>query len=728
VGNGICKNLHLARKNLRDGSLQQFRNDPQNPSSISNNIVLNLLKDSDGKLWVGTENGLNKFDPLTRTFKRFFHDPNDKESLSDDNIQSLYEDEDRNLWIATYRGGLNRLDMATEKFTRYMHDPADTTSISGNSTAGILQDDDKFLWIGNYSTGLNKLNLKTGKFRRYLAGSSSRYFYIDSNGTLLITTDFGVYRYNKSTDDFTPLTDVIHGLQGELIFTFAEDNDKKLWAICSSGIFRIDLKDASVVRFGPESGIITDVLTGSILKTRNGNLLFGTAYGFYTIDHSKLKIPTAVPKIYFKDLLVNGELIKEGSGILEKPFIDTEEINLSYDQNVFSIGFSAIDYGPATKSVFYKLEGYDNDWRLLGSENVVYYFGVPPGQYRFKTKAANRLNGIWVEKSIALTITPPWWNTIWSYCLYGALFGVTVYSVHRVQKERLVKMEREKARLRELEQAREIEKAYTQLKSTQAQLIHSEKMASLGELTAGIAHEIQNPLNFVNNFSEVNKELIDELEQEADAGNFQEVKAIAKNIKENEQKIVHHGKRADAIVKGMLQHSRTGNVTKEPIDINALADEYLRLAYHGLRAKDKTFNATVKTNFDPTLGPITVIPQEIGRVILNLITNAFYTVADKKKQTPDLPTGQAGFEPRVTVSTKKVGEHVELKVADNGNGISQKVLDKIFQPFFTTKPAGQGTGLGLSLSYDIVKAHGGEISVTTKEGEYTEFVIKLPRV
>ncbi|HWN87751.1 MAG TPA: ATP-binding protein [Chitinophagaceae bacterium] len=273
----------------------------------------------------------------------------------------------------------------------------------------------------------------------------------------------------------------------------------------------------------------------------------------------------------------------------------------------------------------------------------------------------------------------------------------------------------------QLENAKnKIEITLSELKATQSQLIQAEKMASLGELTAGIAHEIQNPLNFVNNFSEVNEELIKELIDEAKKGNLEEVKAIVKDIEFNSEKINHHGKRADAIVKGMLQHSRSSSGIKEPTDINALCDEYLRLAYHGIRAKDKSFNASMKTDFDETIGNINIIPQDIGRVILNLINNAFYAVDEKKEQIA------GGYEPTVSVSTKKVNGTVEIKVADNGNGIPQKVLDKIFQPFFTTKPTGQGTGLGLSLSYDIIKVHGGELKVETQEGEGAAFIIQLP--
>ncbi len=277
------------------------------------------------------------------------------------------------------------------------------------------------------------------------------------------------------------------------------------------------------------------------------------------------------------------------------------------------------------------------------------------------------------------------------------------------------------------------ENALENLKATQAQLIHAEKMASLGELTAGIAHEIQNPLNFVNNFSEVNKEMLAELNEEIEKGNYNDVKAIAKNVISNEEKISHHGRRADAIVKGMLQHSRKSEGIKGPTDINALCDEYLRLSYHGLRAKEKDFNADFKTDFDESLGKINVVPQDIGRVLLNLFNNAFYAVNEKKNaslrqaQSKLGSAGQAnGYQPTAKISTRRFKDAIEIRVEDNGNGIPQNIIDKIFQPFFTTKPTGQGTGLGLSLSYDIIKAHGGEIKVETKEDEGSEFIIMLP--
>lgn len=308
--------------------------------------------------------------------------------------------------------------------------------------------------------------------------------------------------------------------------------------------------------------------------------------------------------------------------------------------------------------------------------------------------------------------------------IFALLAGISVFILitlllyrnnkHRQKANALLQKQKEEIEI----QKGSVERTLVELKATQAQLIQSAKMASLGELTAAIAHEIQNPLNFVNNFSDVNKELLAEMKVEMNKGNIDDVNAIADDVINNEEKINHHGKRADAIVKGMLQHSRAGSGQKELTDINVLADEYLRLAYQGMRAKDKLFNAEMKTDLDAGIRKIDVVPQDIGRVLLNLYNNAFYAVNEKAKQQVN------GYEPTIAVSTKKINNTVELMVKDNGSGIPERVLDKIFQPFFTTKPTGEGTGLGLSLSYDIVKAHGGQINVNTNEG--TEFTVILP--
>jgi signal transduction histidine kinase len=378
------------------------------------------------------------------------------------------------------------------------------------------------------------------------------------------------------------------------------------------------------------------------------------------------------------------------------------------------------------------LENYDNSWHDIGSEQRASFFDIPPGSYQFRVRAVSG-DGSSVEESIHIVINPPWWETWWFRILSAIALIAVIYAII---KERSRKLVAEKVQLEQkvAERTAQLEKSLVELKSTQAQLVQSEKMASLGELTAGIAHEIQNPLNFVNNFSDLSKELVVEMKEEMDMGNGDEAKAIADDLVRNLDKILHHGKRADAIIKGMLQHSRSAGGQKEATDLNALCEEYLRLAYHGYRAKDNTFNVKLETDFDPFIGKISVVPQDMGRVLLNLYNNAFYAVAEKSKSAgPD-------FIPMVTVGSRIREENgkkvADLFVSDNGDGIPDRIREKVFQPFFTTKPTGQGTGLGLSLSYDIVKAHGGEIKVEPpsaaaaaqegKQAEGSTFVIYLP--
>jgi signal transduction histidine kinase len=321
----------------------------------------------------------------------------------------------------------------------------------------------------------------------------------------------------------------------------------------------------------------------------------------------------------------------------------------------------------------------------------------------------------------------------------GSIWGFIAFRSRQLIRERKILAHKVAIRTHELKEANEelsqqkeeiasqrdqVAHTLTELQATQAQLIQKEKMASLGELTAGIAHEIQNPLNFVNNFSEVSAELVDELEEEATAGNTEEVLSITADLKQNLEKIHHHGKKADSIVKGMLQHSRSSSGEKQLTDINKLVEEYLHLAYHGLRAKDKDFNAEFKLELDPTVGKVEVVPQEIGRVLLNLFNNAFYATGQKKSQL----NGKAdSYQPEVRVSTSQQDGKILICVHDNGTGIPETIKGKIFQPFFTTKPTGEGTGLGLSLSYDIItKGHAGELTVDSKEGEYTTIILHLP--
>ncbi|HLF46820.1 MAG TPA: two-component regulator propeller domain-containing protein, partial [Chitinophagaceae bacterium] len=683
-------NSGLVRKDIKNGSIQRFI---PGIDFVANSIG-NIMKDQEGYFWIGTRGGLKRFNPKTHLFTHYQYDAGNNESISNNRVFDICEDGEF-LWVST-EGGLNKLNRKNGKFTRYIYDPADSNSLSHDITTALLKDETNDLWIGTWNNGgLNRMYHETKKFKRYLEGQSVIQIFKDPDRVIWVLTTAGIQRYNRKEDDFYPFTEENTGIAMENVWSLVADNANNLWLTSSLGIYRLNKERNQAVLFGKESGVIGEEVRYSwITKMSDGKIYIPGYYGYYSFDPGKLNANSVLPKIYFSNFWLNSKDIKPGDNSpLREPLFTAKEINLQYDQNVFSVSFTSVDFSnSADKRIYYMLENYDKNWRQSNTENRVYYFKVPPGKYVFRIKAVNSNNGTWVEKNITIHISSPWWTRWWAYFIYGLLFILLAISVHRYQKNRLLKAERERARVRELAQAKEIEKAYHKLKTTQQQLIQSEKMASLGELTAGIAHEIQNPLNFVNNFSEVNNELIEEIKSQKLKLKSEELDDLLNDIFHNNEKINHHGKRADAIVKGMLQHSRSSNGLKEPTDINALAYEYLRLSYHGLRAKDKSLNAKFETEFDNSIGKVNIIPQDVGRVILNLINNAFYAVTDRRKLSEN------GYEPIVSVSTKKTNDKIEINVKDNGTGIPQKVLDKIFQPFFTTKPTGQGTGLGLSLS------------------------------
>jgi signal transduction histidine kinase/ligand-binding sensor domain-containing protein len=715
----------LVRKNTRTGKAQRYINVPGNTNTLSNNHVTGLLKDKEGNLWITTIYGLNKMDLQTGLIKRFIKDSNSLSNLANAYI-SICQDRDSNIWVGTYGDGLGMLNQLSGTFTQYRNIPGNINSIGTDIVTVIFEGDSTDLWIGNESNGgLNRLNRKSGLFKRYLPGLTVTSVHRDREGMLWVGTASGLFRYDKNADEFNAMAEENAGVSIYQIAVIKEDKEGDLWVGSASGLYRLNKKRDQVQRYGKEFGIAeanNNFNYGAGFLKRDGELYFGDYYGYISFYPAKLKQFRDTTKLYFTGFWLNSQEVAPGKNSpLRQSLYDTKDIRLGHNQNVFSFTATFIDFRHAADNkIFYQLENYDPGWRTASPEDRIHYFKVPPGEYVFRIKTASSSNNEWSEKNIRIIISPPWWATWWAYALYGLLFFAGIFFVHRYQKERLIKAEREKTRARELAQAKEIEKAYHELKVTQAQLIQSEKMASLGELTAGIAHEIQNPLNFVNNFSEVNKELLSELTEAIDKENFAEAKNIAGDVIENEVKINEHGRRADAIVKGMLQHSRSSKGQKELTDINSLADEYLRLAYHGIRAKDKGFNATLKTDYDESLGPISLIPQDIGRVFLNLINNAFYAVNVKKKQVGD------GYEPIVSIKTGQNNGKVALTITDNGNGIPQSILDKIFQPFFTTKPTGEGTGLGLSLSYDIIRAHGGELKVESGEGKGSAFTVLIP--
>ncbi len=731
--------LKLLRINRREGTVVNvpIGNPLDQPENIGG-----LTLDKEGNLWISTDKGTFSGDPQTAKFQLGQFKGDKIEVLESES--PVYKTRKGQIWKGSWDFGLSSYDPKTGKTAHYQHNPDDPRSIGGNRVWGLYEDAKGDLWIGGGSPWidqqnplfLDRFNPQTNSFEHFIktrqTGIAAGITEDDAGNIWFIDLTNGFQKLNPATGEIKKFTPANSRLPTREVRSITKAKDGKLWLGTEGSIIELDPKTETMSVFQASQGIRP--APGSYFNSSaagDGELFFARKGGFHAFypDQIYLNKETRLPDLRITGFrLLDDYSTPEDNPVLKKSIWQTSAIQLAHDQNVFSFSVACFDfYDPGVSTVQFMLEGYDRTWRGkdLRDGETPPYVNVPPGDYTFRVRGANSF-GVWDMEGVRMQITilPPWWKTWWAYTIYGLLTLTAIFFFDRYQRRRIIQQERQRILQRELEQAKEIEKAYAELKATQAQLIQSEKLASLGELTAGIAHEIQNPLNFVNNFAELSSELMDEMAEEMGNGNTDEVKAIAGDIKQNLDKISHHGKRASNIVKGMLEHSRASNGVKEPTDLNALADEYLRLAYHGLRAKDKNFNATMKTDFDETVGNVPVIPQDMGRVILNLITNAFYAVTERKKQLGG--NGQA-FEPTVSVSSKKAGNKIVLSIKDNGNGIPAGVLDKIFQPFFTTKPTGQGTGLGLSLAYDIVvKGHGGELKVETKEGEGTEFMIHLP--
>ena len=699
--------------------------------STKENWIWTIKKNNNTHFWIGTTNGLYDYNSSTNNFSPILYETGKENTLLTKNVWSLLKTKDSLLWLGT-GNGLVSIDLKSGQNKIYQNNQNDTNSISANEIRSIIEDHKGRLWIATRN-GINEFDKATGIFKIYLVSYNVFSIMEDSKGVIWVGTNKQCFIYDETSGKFVPkniLPKIISGNQN--VVFLQEDIDKNIWLNTQAGIFKINESINEQILYGKNQGVAFFLTKGLIRQ--NGDVIIGDTAGYFTFSNLLSKQNPTKPIIKITGFSINEVAITPSkNGPLTKPIDQSSEIRLGHSQNNFSIEFVNIDFvsNHEDTRLEYMLENYEAKWLNAIDTRTAYYVNLPSGKYRFRVRAFSA-NGKWDEKSLSIIISPPWWATWWAFCLYGLSLAMIGLYIYRIQKERLIEAEREKTRVRELAQAKEIEKAYHELRSTQSQLIQKEKMASLGELTAGIAHEIQNPLNFVNNFSDVNTELASELIDSLDKGESSAARGLAVNIKTNQEKISEHGKRADGIVKSMLQHSRTNSGQREPTDLNAIADEYFRLSYHGLRAKDQNFNARLETDFDPSIPLVNIIPQDIGRVLLNLYNNAFYAVQEKKKTAGD------DYQPTVSVSTQlsipisdsqslPTGQAgVIISVKDNGNGIPQKLIDKIFQPFFTTKPAGQGTGLGLSLSYDIVKAHSGELKAESLEKEGSSFTIVLP--
>jgi len=626
---------------------------------------------------------------------------NSGDKLDDGTVNCIYEDRRGVIWIGTNAGGLNKFDRTTQKFKSYLFDGRRRI----NSVNNVFEDSKNRLWVGTFSQGLQQFDGKKGIYTTYVGED--------------------------------------HGLLNNAVYATCQDREGFFWVSTLAGISRVNPDNMSVKNYR-----LNDILPGTTeiynnnLFSINNQLALILKNGITLFNPRDLDANPYSPEVNIEKIVYSNPASTSDSAATRSRY-GIKNLELPHYQNRITFSYVALHFANAAENKYaYRLTGYDHHWIQAGTQRTATYTNLSPGTYTFRVIAANS-DGVWnnTGDSVTFIINPPWWQSWWAWCLWTFLFVSAIYAFILYRSRKLLqdkKILEHKVRIRtdevmqqkeeivqqkeEIESQRDnLEKTLVDLQATQTQLVQSEKMASLGELTAGIAHEILNPLNFVNNFSDVNAELLLEMQEEIEKGDLAEVKALSLDIYENEKKINQHGKRADSIVKGMLEHSRTRSGQKEPTDLNVMTEEFMRLSYHGLRAKDKSFNAELVTHFDTDLPKINVIQQDMGRILLNLFNNAFYAVNQKKN------TAGADYKPTVSATSSVSDGHCVISVKDNGVGIPDAIKEKIMQPFFTTKPTGEGTGLGLSLTYDmVVKGHGGTMQVNSVEGEGSEFIVKLP--
>lgn len=849
----------------KPGQISWFKPEPDVPRGSGRDDVYKVIEDRSGEIWIATANALRRLDRATGHFISYFYDARDPDTIPGDPYTFIHQDRNGIFWLGA-EDGLLRFDLPTASFKRYRNDPNDASSLSHNVVRAIAEDPfepDQVLWIGTAGGGLN--------------------------------------RFDKERETFTHFTEK-EGLSNNVVYAILSDKEGNLWMSTNHGLTRFNPRTRAFKNFDIKDGLQDNEFNScAYFKSASGELFFGGISGFNAFYPEDVKDNPHAPPVVITGFQIFNKSVsfKNPDSPLKKQITETDEITLSYEHKVFSFEFAALDFTESSKNQYaYKMDGFDKDWQLAGTSRTATYTNLDPGRYVFRVKASNN-DGVWNEEGVAIkiTITPPWWRTVWAYGFYVLLLIAGILATDRIQRRRVIKRERERAQRREAElirqQAEELEtidrivkvinrtadleslfqalleqglklvphaekatvlirdhqercfkfaatvgydleqlkaisftpeemvsryttesqevepgvyilqhvkdlageekisaqpraaamlimvvewggtlegylvfdnltdleafdrsdarrlnrlrehaisaiaKANTlktleeknrEIVKTQEQLITQAKLASLGALTAGIAHEIKNPLNFVNNFAALSVDLASELREELKANRHKRVADIAPeieelltNLQQNAAKITEHGRRADSIVHNMLQHSRGKSGERERTDLNALLDEAVNLTYHGLRARDASFNITIEKAYDDSIDHIEVVPQDVSRAFLNLIHNACYAAHEKKKAVGD------GFSPTLSVCSKNLGDKIEIRIRDNGNGIPPGIRGKIFNPFFTTKPTGQGIGLGLSISYElIVQVHQGEIKVETEEGSFTEFIILLP--
>ena len=716
----------VIRINRQTQKRDRFFPSSNDTTTLIGNYVSGILVDRSNTVWIATSNGLSRFNRNDETFTSW--QKNEERGLHSNSLNSIFEDSRGYIWIGTKEhvfdfqptrsDGLIKFDPATEQFTSYKHNPNNRNSLGNDAIYEIQEDDKGYLWIAT-GNGLDRFDPVEETFRHY---------------------------------------NVREGLPHPVISGLLFDDDGMLWLSTLKGLSRFDTATETFRNYGKDDGILANRFNDySYLKTSSGELIFGGVAGANHFNPSEKTGNLVEPAVLITSFLVNNSIYQ-----LDEHLMGAETVTLDWNDNSVGYEFIAITFRSSHLTEYeYKLEGYDADWISSGTRRYANYTNLPSGNYTFNVRAVNA-EGIrsTVNATMAIRIQPPFWDTWWAYGLYLILFITGIVTIDRVQRRRVQQKERKKAREKELEQAKQIEIAYENLKTAQDQLVQQEKLASLGQLTAGIAHEIKNPLNFVNNFSDVSLEMIDEalgeLAKTSQDDHTAETAAILADIKSNLAKIHEHGSRADGIVKSMLMHSRGGTGKMEPTNLNELVKEYVNLSYHGMRAGKDPIDVDIDLQLDESIGEIPLIAEDFSRVILNLCTNALDACAERIRGSfergsleslPQSPGGssenlpQSGsprrvppdhtppppYTPRLTIRTGKNNGTITIEIEDNGPGIPDEIKDKILQPFFTTKKGTQGTGLGLSITNDIIKAHGGKIEIKSLPGEGSTFTIQLPK-
>lgn len=703
---------------------------PDHPGPLPGRWPLSVYFDRSDRLWVGTNTSLALFDPKSGIAERYDVSRLENESLAGAPSDML-EDSKGRFWIGTFGDGLHRLDRGSGLFERYPYRErfsraGVSDTLDSDEVNVIYEDRGGTLWIGT-GGGLNRFDPETSTFTSFYDEAKGiadvQVIFEDSAGRLWLGAEYGLLRFDRQTGNVKRY-DEESGLVHEHIGGILEDDNGHLWLNTQRGIVRFDPDRETFRTFDADDGLPGIDFAFGAHRMRNGRMVFGGRDGLLDFDPSELAPDLTPPSAVVEHVMYRG-----ADGEVDVPTFGLNQARLAHDQNDVTVHYAGIDFGRSADVQYrYRLNGLDADWVDGGTQRTARYPALASGDYSFEVQAMSA-DGVWSASALLpLTVLPPWWRSWLAYVFYGLLFLGGIFAVDRLQRRRLMQREREKARERELEQAKEIEHAYEELeaayrglKQAQAQLVQQEKMASLGQLTAGIAHEIKNPLNFVTNFAGLSKELCEEIREAQKSGDLDTADVITRDLITNVERIEEHGRRADSIVRSMMQHARGTSGERELVDLKAFVEEYVNLAYHGKRASTPDFNADIERDLADDLGKIELVPQDIGRVLLNLLGNAFDAVYESSAKLDE------EYKPLVRVSARRTTEGVELRVADNGPGISESIQNKVFEPFFTTKPTGSGTGLGLSLSYDIVtQGHGGSLEIESGDGDGAIFVAWLP--